>query len=61
MFKASSKLCVTNACLIMFKINDIYLTDIPSSMHKFLKVIAGGLSGCVEISTACVQFEANGK
>lgn len=52
---------VVNACLIMYKINDIQLTDIPSSMQKFLKVIEVGLPGCAQISIACMQSEANAK
>lgn len=52
---------VVNARLIMYKINDNQLTDIPSSMQKFLKVIEGGLSGWAQISIACVQSEANAK
>lgn len=42
----------------MYKINDIQLTDIPSLMQKFLKVIEGS---CAQISIACMQSGANAK
>lgn len=45
----------------MCKINDMQLTDIPSSMQKFLKVIEEGLSGWAQISIAYIQSEANAK
>lgn len=50
---------VVNAHLIMYKINDNKLTDIPSSMQKFLKVIERGLSACAQISIVCMQSEAS--